>query len=261
MSTSPRRELDPFVPALKIKIVRSDATFDLDAEPDGIEGGPRARLVTVTASRVVVGRGPHATLPVVGAKGLSRAHLVLEARGGLWTFVDSGSTNGTHQQVGGGDGKPIWSPVRGIPRPVDDGMVLLLANTVQLTLSLERRGGLLAGTTTDHNQDAAGVHRSFIDDSDLEVAAAALLQHRRNGHPERGAATVDELIDRLGAPKRTVQRRLEGLRGLPSISARVRKHPDNLADLLAAEYPYLLLPRDDDPPSAGDGDTVTSAGV
>jgi hypothetical protein len=255
-------EIDPFVPALKLKI-EGEATFDLEAGPPGIKGGPHSRTVTVTTARVVLGRGPSATLPMVGdpARKLSRAHLVFNALGGIWTFADLGSTNGTQQQVSGSGGRPVWTPVLRVPRPVDDveGTVLLLANAVILVVTLELRHRL-EGKTTAKGDRTAGFHRDYIEDPKLEEAASAVLRHRRENRSVRGGAGLDELGEWLGIRRRTVQDRLNKLRDLEPIRGRWRREPDNLADLLEEAYPYLMLPRDDEPPSGESAGTVTSAG-
>ncbi len=242
-------QLDPFVPPLKIRIA-SEASFDLSAEPAGIEGGgPHPRLVTVTTPRLVLGRGPDATLPLVGAaaKGVSRSHLLLQVFGGLWAFTDLKSSNGTQMQVGDPAGEPAWRPVSGLPGPVADGMVLLLADSLRLSFGFGQADGALQGTTTDRKDDSSRVHSGWIEDPKLEAAASALLRHRRAGHRERGAATIAEMMESLSVSERTAYRRLEALQELPAIQPFWRSHPDNLADLLAEAYPYLLLPRDEDP--------------
>jgi hypothetical protein len=254
-------ELDPFVPALEIRIVQSEATFELEDDPVGISGaGPHPTIVTVTTQRVILGRGPDAKLPLVGkaAKDVSRAHLVLEAFGGLWLLTDPGSTNGTEVQVGEADGKRSWRRVGASRLPIESGMVLLLANSVMLSFRLVRRSGLLKGPTTDRKSDRAGVHVGWIQDRKLEVVAEALLRHYRDGHPEQGAATVPQLMEWLDTPKRTVHRRLEELRLLPEIELLWHRTPDNLAEVLMHVYPYLLAPREGDAPRRGD-DAVTSA--
>lgn len=254
-------ELDPFIPALKIRIARSEATFDLSAAPTGISGaGRHPTVVMVSNPRVVLGRGDDAALPLVGsdAKDVSRAHLLLRVDGGRWTFADLGSTNGTRHQVVDGDGKLAWRQVGGLPLPMADGTVLLMADAILLSFGFEQRAGL-QGDTTDRKQDAGRIYSQWIDDPKLEEAAAALLRHRRTGHPGRGAATVAEMADWLGFSPETIYRRLRKLRALAPIEALWHEHPDNLADLLEETYPYLLAPREGDPPRQGD-DTVTSAG-
>jgi FHA domain len=256
-------ELEPFVPALKIRIGQCDATFDLEAEPVGIDGaGRRPTVVTVTTPRVIVGRGPDAALPILGAAAsdVSRVHLIVEAFGGLWTVADPRSTNGTEVEVSKAAGKSSWRRLAGSKLPIESGMTLLLASSAKLYFEPVDRPGLLQGPTTDRKSDRSGVHVGWIEDRELEEAAEVLLRHHRLGHPELGAATVADLMEGLHVSRRTVYRRLDGLRGLRQLEPLLHRTPDNLADALMHVYPYLLAPREGDTPRGGGDETVTSAG-
>jgi len=256
-------ELEPFIPALKIRIGQCEATFDLEGRPAGVSGAGRLpTVVTVTTPRVIVGRGPDATLPLTGpaATDVSRAHLVVEAFGGLWTVADPRSTNGTEVEVGKDGGRAGWRRLRGSKLPIETGTTLLLAGEVKLSFELVSRPGLLRGPTTDRKSDRSRLHVGWIEDRKLEEVAEELLRHHRLGHPERGAASVPEMVDRLHISRSAVYRRLEGLRLLGQVEPLLPgARLDQLAAVLMQVYPYLLAPREGDPERGGQG-SVTSVG-
>lgn len=253
--------LDPFIPTLKIRIGgRSEATFDLSAPRLGVVGaGPHPRVVTVSTPKLVLGRGVDASLPLTGpsAKEVSRAHLLLQVHGGLWTFADLGSTNGTRREIGNETEPQGWRTIGRQLAPVAEGMTLLLADSVFLSFTLEPAAGLPRGETTDREKDPARAHSGWIEEADLEDAALALLQHRRADRFGGRAATVPEMMQSLGLSEKTVYRRIEGLRDLAAIEAHWRGQHDRLADLLEQSYPYLGFPAAE-PDSPDDDATITS---
>lgn len=257
--------LDPFLPTLKIRIGRrTEATFDLSAARPGVAGaGPHPRVVTVSTPKLVVGRGADAGLPLTGpsAKEVSRAHLLLQVHGGLWTVADLGSTNGTRRQIGDETGPQSWRTIGRRLAPVAEGMVLLLADSVFLSFALERPAEMPRGETTDRKKDPGQAYSGWIEEADLEDAALALLQHRRADRFGGRAATVPEMMESLGGvSEKTVYRRIEKLRDLPAIEAHWRGQHDRLADLLEQSYPYLRFPAVEPGPPDGDATITSGAG-
>lgn len=189
----------------------------------------------------IVGRSPDADVQVADPTNrVSRFHLLVELTAGRWLVRDCGSTHGSVAKHGGRQvALPAWTP-----QPVIDGMVFVLAGSLEFKARLERP--TLAGqTTAPGTGPLIGSRVKTVLDDELLPVAMALTAPYRESPPRIDCATVSEMLEVLPLSRSTLYNRLRALGELPAVQGRLRAAQGStartreLAAVLVALYPAL----------------------
>jgi pSer/pThr/pTyr-binding forkhead associated (FHA) protein len=193
----------------------------------------------VPEAGAVIGRGEDADVTVKDPdEYVSRTHLLLRASGVRWTAVDLGSSHGTQLLTAAGNSIQL-SP--GIPIPLADRDRLTLARvaSVDVTIAIARRKGRPTRRRAEER-----LEREFLRPP-LDQLAFELLRPRRESPGSVVVPSAAILAARLNVSERTVyeyRKQLAAARPLAGRLDREKLHWDELADAVAAVYPYLAAP-------------------
>ncbi|HTU39977.1 MAG TPA: FHA domain-containing protein [Acidimicrobiales bacterium] len=213
---------------VKLRIMASEATFVGEPDP-GVTHVVRQDLV-------LIGRGDEAAARLVGpaAADVSRIHLLLQAGNHSWTVHDRGSANGTREWDADERAWRTLQPQAAVP--VSDGLLLVLADTLQLRFEL--LPARWTGTTTPRRDPGGGPATLRIRPAELEDFARALVA-QRDSAPSRPPSVV--AAGRAAYAGRTAAyERFKALRGLPEVRLFLTgDDPGSVADAAVRAFPYL----------------------
>jgi FHA domain len=187
----------------------------------------------------VIGRGEEADVTVAEPEGyVSRRHLLLRASGVRWMAVDLGSAHGTRLLTARGDSREL-SPE--VPVPLATGYQLCLARVASVLIMIE-----IAGPKGRATREPRGARadREFLRPP-LDQLAFELLRPRRESPGSAAIPSVPDLADRLAVSGRQVYTYREQLAAVRPLARRLdpdKLRWDELADAVAAVYPYLAAP-------------------
>ena len=220
-------------------LVLSGVTAGLFAAPQGTTSSVR-----FTAGQAILGRSPAADVEIIDPTGrVSRRHLLVECAADRWFLRDCGSTHGSVIKRDGVQVRlPPW-----MPQPVQGKAVLILARTVEITVTVETPS--VEGIPTDMGSNAGSLLpvASLLDD-DLLPVAVALTGPYRESPPRIDCASVSDMLGALPVARSTLYKRLSELGELPPIRGRLHApvgssaRTRELAAVLVAAYPMLIDP-------------------
>ena len=193
----------------------------------------------VPEAGAVIGRGEDADVTVKEPdEYVSRGHLLLRASGVRWTAVDLGSSHGTQLLTAAGNSIDL-SPEVPAPLAARDRLILARVALVDVTIEIARRKGRSTRQRAEER-----LEREFLRPP-LDQLAFELLRPRRESPGSAVVPSPAILATRLNVSERAVydyRKQLAAVRTLAGRLDREKLRWDELADAVAAVYPYLAAP-------------------
>lgn len=192
----------------------------------------------VTPAGAMIGRGEDADVTVKEPEGyVSRHHVLLRASGVRWTAVDL-SSHGTQLLTAGGDWHDL-SPGVPIPLAAGDRLVLARVAWVEVEVEIAARKG-----RATREPKESRLRGEFLRPP-LDRLAFELLRTRRQSPGSTVVPSPAVLAEKLDVSERTVYTYRDQLAALRPLARRLDREKlrwDELADAVAAVYPYLAAP-------------------